>query len=83
MSPEEIVRMWKTQAEDTASAAPSPVGHIDLSEAQLEQVVGASTEQLLTIGCCSGLTTNTCLCSLYCHPIPNTAINCPSNQYPC
>ena|SRR5947209_19182752 len=65
-----IIRAWKDEdyrlglSDEERSQMPSnPAGAIDLSDTELDYVAGASTETLLTVGCCSGLTASTCTCT--------------------
>ncbi len=69
----DIIRFWKDEAyrrnlsdADRVGLPENPAGCIGLSDADLQLVAGGSTEHLLTIGCCSGLTSDPGLCSLAC-----------------
>lgn len=65
----EIIRFWKeenyrlgmTEAE-RATFPDNPAGKVDLSDHDLQGVAGGSTEHLLTLGCCSGFTTDPNFC---------------------
>ncbi len=63
MLPHDIVRAWKDadfrDSLGDAQAVPShPSGSLDLPDDLLEHVAGgASTEYLLSLGCCQGITT--------------------------
>ncbi len=71
MAKVDVIRAWKDEdyrlnlgAEERALVPENPAGIIDLSDSRLDMVAGGSTEHLLTIGCCSGLTTDPGFCSL-------------------
>lgn len=69
MSHVNIIRAWKDEEyrnslseAERASLPENPAGLIDLGEADLDSVVGASTEYVFTCGCCNGFTVSTCFC---------------------
>jgi mersacidin/lichenicidin family type 2 lantibiotic len=73
MSRLDIIRAWKDEeyrltlsAAELALLPDNPAGIIDLADTDLEEVTGASTERAMTLGCCNGLTTDTCWCSFWC-----------------
>jgi mersacidin/lichenicidin family type 2 lantibiotic len=72
---EEIVQLWKneefrTKVEEAMNAAQStpenPAGVVELSDEELTGAAGgaaaASTERILTMGCCGGLTSDFFTC---------------------
>lgn len=85
-----IVRYWKDEeyrlslADSERQAVPdSPAGAIEVSDFELDSAVGASTEHLLTIGCCSGLTTDPGFCSFGCPSVQCSSRVCPTILAPC
>ena len=63
MSKIDFIRAWKDEDyrlslnfAELARLPENPAGVIDLSESELEVVVGAATALLLTFGCCMGWT---------------------------
>lgn len=79
----DIIRAWKDESfknhlsqSELASLPESPVGSIDLSDSDLEGVVGAASEHILTLGCCPGLTSDPGACSLACGPGTITPQQC-------
>ena len=89
-----IIRAWKdegyrlTLSDDERTQIPdSPAGAIDLSDTELDYVSGASTEYLLTVGCCSnggGLTNigGTCTCTWGISCTCSVTYNCnPGSTY--
>jgi mersacidin/lichenicidin family type 2 lantibiotic len=73
MSRADVVRAWKdagyraTLSDSARDELPSnPAGMIDLSDVDLDDAAGARTELLLTLACCGGLTSDTCLCTIIC-----------------
>ena len=73
MSNIDVIRAWKEtkyrnslSQQERAGLPEHPAGVIDLSDTELENVAGGSTEYLLTLGCCGGLTASTCGCSFNC-----------------
>lgn len=71
MSHIDVVRAWKDElyraslsAEELACLPAHPAGLIELGDGDLNGVAGASTELLLTLGCCSGLTTDWDACAV-------------------
>jgi mersacidin/lichenicidin family type 2 lantibiotic len=72
----DVVRAWKDEQyrlglsdAERASLPANPVGMIELGDADLGGVAGAgvaTTEQMLTMGCCYGLTQLSCWCSVGC-----------------
>ena len=76
----DLIRAWKdaefhcSLGEEARARLPeNPAGTIELADAVLDNVVGARTEHLATIGCCSGLTSDPGLC---------TALFCTFTCYP-
>jgi len=73
MSGVDIARAWKddtyraslTEAQ-LSSLPENPAGVLALSDYELDEVSGARTEHLLTMGCCGGLTTDPGMCSMFC-----------------
>ena len=76
MSHADIIRAWKDEeyrlglSEAERAALPeNPAGLLDLTDADLD-VAGASTEKIMSLTCCQGLTTDTCFswqsCCVYC-----------------
>lgn len=76
MSDRDIIRAWKDEeyrlglSETERSTLPNhPAGLIDLTDAELD-VAGARTEKAMSLGCCQGLTSDTCFswqsCCVYC-----------------
>jgi mersacidin/lichenicidin family type 2 lantibiotic len=94
MSNVDVIRAWKEASyrkglsqEELAGLPQNPAGLVDLSDTELEIVAGASTEYVMTMGCCGGLTANTCGCSFICGSstcnvtyCANT-VGCPSKNY--
>ena len=80
----DFIRAWKDEnyrlslsADELAQMPAHPVGIIDLSDSELDVVVGASTEHLQTLGCCGGLTSDPGFCSWLCGDTkPGTATQC-------
>lgn len=79
MKTENIIRAWKdeeyrsTLTDDELAAIPTnPAGPIELQSGVLREISGGgdiepyATAMILTMGCCSGLTTNTCVCTVGC-----------------
>ena len=73
MSKIDFIRAWKDEdyrlslsGEERAQLPQNPAGIIDLSESELEVVVGASTEHIQTLGCCNGFTSDPGYCSWVC-----------------
>jgi mersacidin/lichenicidin family type 2 lantibiotic len=73
MSKIDVIRAWKDEdyrsrltPDQIAQLPTNPVGLIDLSDSELEVVVGASTEHIQTLGCCGGLTSDPGFCSWIC-----------------
>lgn len=68
-----LIRAWKDEdyrlslsAGELSQLPEHPAGVIDLSDSELDGVVGASTEHFQTIGCCAGLTSDRGICSWIC-----------------
>jgi mersacidin/lichenicidin family type 2 lantibiotic len=68
MSNLDVIRAWKDEeyrnslsAEARAMLPDNPAGPIVLSDAELADVSGASTEIIASLGCCHGFTTDTCV----------------------
>ena len=77
MKKADIVRAWKDEdyrlglsAEEQAALPDSPVGTVELSDLDLEDVAGGKTEIFWSLGCCGGLTQATCWgnCTADCGP---------------
>ena len=78
----DIIRSWKDAEyklglEDSSILPENPAGRLELSDADLNGVVGARTEHLATIGCCDGLTMDRGYCTLLfctftCYPFGGT-----------
>jgi mersacidin/lichenicidin family type 2 lantibiotic len=73
MSNQDVIRAWKDEAyrlnlsDAERSLLPqNPAGIIELSDAELGMVTGANTERLMTVGCCYGFTSDTCVCTWGC-----------------
>ena len=61
MSKIDLIRAWKDEdyrlslsIEQRAQLPANPAGIIDLTDTELDVVVGAATEPLITFGCCGG-----------------------------
>lgn len=78
----DVIRAWKDEdyrlslsAAEQAVLPENPAGIIDLSDTELAGVAGgyedmlfeAASERMLTLGCCKGFTTDTCVCSYTCN----------------
>src|SRR2546423_1668711 len=73
MSKLDFIRAWKDEdyrlslsAEERSLLPQNPAGIIDLSDSELDFVVGASTEHAQTLGCCGGFTSDPGFCSWGC-----------------
>ena len=71
MSHIDVVRAWKDELyraslsqEELARLPDHPAGLIELGDGDLNGVAGASTELLLTFGCCSGFTSDWDACAV-------------------
>ena len=78
MSHIDIIRAWKDEEyrlslsdAERATLPDHPAGLIELSDADLNAAGVADTDKLASIGCCQGLTTDTCFvwqtCSTTCY----------------
>ena len=90
MKNENIIRAWKDEEyrstltdEELATIPINPAGLIELQSGILREISGGgdvepdATATILTMGCCSGLTTNTCICTVECYySIYMTCITC-------
>jgi mersacidin/lichenicidin family type 2 lantibiotic len=70
MSTVDVIRAWKDReyrqglSQAQQDALPShPAGFIELPESELSHVAGGATQQLATIGCCHGFTTDWAACA--------------------
>jgi mersacidin/lichenicidin family type 2 lantibiotic len=73
MSRLDIIRAWKDEEyrlslspAEQAMLPDNPAGFIELPDVALEEVAGGRTELVLTLGCCGGLTSDTCVCTYTC-----------------
>ena len=77
MSKKDVIRAWKDAeyrnsltAEELAALPENPAGATELPDSELENVAGAATRALASTGCCSFLTSRTCIgwtvCGLLC-----------------
>jgi mersacidin/lichenicidin family type 2 lantibiotic len=78
MSRLDIIRAWKDEdyrlslsEAELALLPDNPAGIIDLSDTDLAGVTGAmleaaGTQLILTLGCCKGFTSDTCMCTYTC-----------------